>query len=283
MVSSTVKRDTGMARNFSFKHKKTAQKFAFGVFLALFSLPSANAALIAHYSFDAALTTDDSGNGHTLIAGGGGPTQVGGQFGSAASFSGGSFFYNADAAFNLASGNFAISLWYQAAQSSFSPLVGKNSSSSNQGYAVSQGTSLFGDLNDTIGGAVATTAPADDETAFHHLVFQKIGGTLELYLDGVLEDTITGASGADSSNAFAIGSRNITSGGAEGSGGGTSQKMNGLLDEIYVFDSGLSTTEISNLHQFNSLDAPVISEPAGLTSLAFGLLGLGYLRRRRRP
>jgi MYXO-CTERM domain-containing protein len=59
--------------------------------------------------------------------------------------------------------------------------------------------------------------------------------------------------------------------------------MNGLLDEIYVFDSGLSTTEISNLHQFNSLDAPVISEPAGLTSLAFGLLGLGYLRRRRRP
>ncbi len=273
-----------MARKFSksVMLRKTAAKATLGALLALFVMPGAHAALIAHYSFDGTLTTDDSGNGHTLIAGGGGPTQVGGQFGSAASFSGGSFFYNADAAFNLSTGNFAISLWYQAAQSSFSPLVGKNSSSSNLGYAVSQSTGLSGYLNDTVGGAVSTTTPADDETAFHHLVFQKIGGTLELYLDGVLESTIGGASGSDTSNAFAIGSRNITSGGAEGSGGGTSQKMNGLLDEIYVFDSGLSTTEISNLHQFNSLTAPVISEPAGLAVFGLGLLGLGYLRRRRK-
>ena len=140
-----------MARNCSsgLISKKTGSKILLGILLALFAVPGAHAALIAHYSFDGALTTDDSGNGHTLISGGGGPTQVGGQFGNAASFAGGSFFYNADAAFNLAAGNFAISLWYQAAQSSFSPLVGKNNSGTNQGYAVSQTGSLFGDLNDT--------------------------------------------------------------------------------------------------------------------------------------
>jgi hypothetical protein len=271
-----------MARNCSsgLISKKTGSKILLGILLALFAVPGAHAALIAHYSFDGALTTDDSGNGHTLISGGGGPTQVGGQFGNAASFAGGSFFYNADAAFNLAAGNFAISLWYQAAQSSFSPLVGKNNSGTNQGYAVSQTGSLFGDLNDTTGGSVTTIAPADDETAFHHLVFQKIGATLELYLDGVLADTIGGASGTNTSNAFTIGSRNISGAGGEGSGG-TSQKMNGLMDEIYVFDSTLNATQISNLHQFNSLDAPAISEPAGLAVFGLGLLGLGYLRRRR--
>tara|TARA_Y100001936_G_scaffold239334_1_gene272257 strand:- start:17570 stop:18391 length:822 start_codon:yes stop_codon:yes gene_type:complete len=271
-----------MSRKFSFDFLKpvTVAKAAIGALLALSVAPGANAALIAHYSFDGTLTTDDSGNGHTLIAGGGGPTQVGGQFGNAASFAGGSFFYNADSAFNLSTGNFAISLWYQAVQSSFSPMVGKNTSTGNLGYSLHHTTNITGDLNDGGGGFVSTAAPADDESVFHHVVYQKIGSTLELYLDGVLASTIGGASGADTGNAFAIGTRNISSTGVENSGG-ASQKMNGLLDEIYVFDNALNTTEISNLHQYNSLDAPAVSEPTGLAIFGLGILGLGYLRRRR--
>ncbi|NKB20537.1 MAG: PEP-CTERM sorting domain-containing protein [Alphaproteobacteria bacterium] len=241
---------------------------------------NASASLIAHYSFDGAVTADSSGNGRTLTTGSGGPTQVVGQFGNAANFAGAGFLYSADSAFNIGTGNFAISLWYQASESLFSPLVGKNSSSSNAGYAVSQSTILAGDVGDTTGGAVATARPGDDLSVFHHIVFQQIGTTLEFYLDGILADTFSGATGSDSSNAFAIGSRNITSGGVEGSGGGTSQKFNGLMDEVFVFDNALSQTEISNLQQFNSLDAPAVPEPGILAIFCLGLFGMGYIRRR---
>jgi hypothetical protein len=57
-------------------------------------------------------------------------------------------------------------------------------------------------------------------------------------------------------------------------------KMNGLMDENYVYDNALTATQIANLQQFNSFDAPFISEPSGLAVFGLGLLGLGYLRRR---
>ena len=243
---------------------------------------SANAGLIAQYTFDGALTADSSGNSRTLTNGAGGPSSTAGKFGNAANFAGGSFLFSADSAFNIGTGNFAISLWYQAVQSSFSPLVGKNSSSSDVGYALSHDASAgVGDLGDTIGGFVTGTRPVDDTSEFHHVVYQKNGSTIELYLDGVLASTFGSAVGSDSTNAFAIGSRNITAGGGEGSGGGTSQKFNGLIDEVYVFDNVLTATEISNLEQFNSLESVSISEPGALALFGLGLFGLGYARRRR--
>ena len=68
------------------------------------------AGVLPHYSFDNAATTDDSGNGQDLTAGNGGPTQVGGQFGSAADFNGSSFLYlngaASNSAFNFGAGDF---------------------------------------------------------------------------------------------------------------------------------------------------------------------------------
>ncbi len=250
--------------------------------LTLIYAASANATLIAHYTFDGALTADSSGNSRTLTNGAGGPSSVAGKFGNAANFAGGAFLFSADSAFNLGTGNFAISLWYQAVQSSFSPLVGKNSSSSDTGYAISHDSiNVLGDFGDTTGGAVATFRPGDDTSEFHHLVFQKNGSTIELYLDGLLDISFGGAIGSDSTNAFAIGSRNITAGGGENSGGGASQKFNGLIDEVYVFDNVLTATEISNLEQFNSLESVSISEPSALALFGLGLFGLGFARGKR--
>jgi hypothetical protein len=121
---------------------------------------AANAALIAHYSFDTSVTSDDSGNGHNLNTGNGGPSQVTGQFGNAADFNGSSFLYlngaTQNSAFNIGTGNFAMSFWYQSDGSAFSPFVGKNSSSLDQGYAASLAGSVAGDLGDTTGGQCQT-------------------------------------------------------------------------------------------------------------------------------
>jgi arabinan endo-1,5-alpha-L-arabinosidase len=242
---------------------------------------SVNAGLIAQYTFDGALTADSSGNGNTLTNGAGGPSSTAGKFGNAADFAGGAFLFSASTAFNLGTGNFAISLWYQATQAGFSPLVGKNNSGTDTGYALSHdAANITGDLGDTVGGFVSTTRPVDDTSEFRHLVYQKNGATIELYLDGSLASTFGAASGSNSGNAFAIGSRNISAGGGEGSGG-TSQKFNGLMDEVYVFDNVLTATEISNLEQFNSLESVSISEPGALALFGLGLFGLGYARRRR--
>jgi len=239
---------------------------------------SANAGLIAHYSFDGALTADSSGNGHTLANGAGGPSSTTGKFGNAADFAGGTFLFSASSAFNLVNGNFAVALWYQAAQSSFSTMIGKNTSNSDAGWAINHSTLVTGDLNDGTGGTVSTATPGDDQSEFHHVVYQKIGSTLELYLNGVLVSTVGGASGNTTGNAFAIGTRNISAGGGENSGG-ASQKFNGLMDEVYIFENALSQGEINNLVTFNSLES--IPEPGALALFGLGLLGLGFAHRRR--
>jgi len=251
-----------------------------------FSMP-AGAGVVAHYSFDTNVTQDDSGNGHNLSTGNGGPTQVGGQFGSAADFNGSSFLYlngaAQNAALNLTTGQFALSFWYQTDQSSFTPYVGKNSSNLNQGYATTSGNPYIGgDLNDTVAGGVGTLRPANDDSVFQHIVFQKTASVLQLYVNGSLVGASVPSGEVDAlNNAFVIGSRNISLTGAENHNG-ASQKLDGRLDEVWVFDQALTALEISNLNQFNNIEGQQIPEPATLALFGFGLTGLGFMARRRR-
>ncbi len=52
------------------------------------------------------------------------------------------------------------------------------------------------------------------------------------------------------------------------------------MDEIYIFDNALTTTEISNLFNFNSLESVSIAEPGALALFGLGLFGLSLARRR---
>ena len=247
----------------------------------------AGAGVVAHYSFDNTVTADDSGNGRDLTAGNGGPLQVGGQFGSAADFNGSSFLYlngaAQNSAFNLATGDFALSYWYRTSQASFAQLLGKSSSNLDQGYASTLGGSFVGgDLNDTTAGGVGTPRPVNDDTVFQHIVFQKTGGTLQLYLNGSIVGAGSTSGGVDAlNNAFAIGTRNISLAGAENFNG-ASQKLTGGIDEVWVFDNALTALEISNLNQFNDISGQQIPEPGTLALFGLGLIGLRLGVRRRR-
>lgn len=250
------------------------------------AVPS-HAGVIAHYSFDSSAVADTSGNGNSLTAGNGGPSLVGGQFGTAASFNGSSFLYlngsTNNAAFNVATGNFALSFWYQSSQTSFGQFVGKNSSNLNQGYATTFGSAFVGgDLNDTAAGGVGTARPANDNANFQHIVFQKTGATLQLYVNGSIVGASISSGGVDATNsAFAIGTRNISLAGAENHNG-ASQKLNGRIDEVWVFDSVLSALEISNLNAFNNIEGQQVPEPGAIALLGLGLIGLRFGMRGRR-
>ncbi|MPY70375.1 MAG: PEP-CTERM sorting domain-containing protein [Alphaproteobacteria bacterium] len=241
---------------------------------------TASAGVVAHYSFDADATTDSGGNGLDLNASGS-VSLAAGQFGSAVNLDAGEYLWNASSLFNVSTSDFAISFWYNTDSNAFSPMVTKTHTNSDLGYAIGHnGTNVSGDVRDTVGGVTTAARPGDDSTSFQHLVFQRTGSALELYVNGVLADSAVAASTVDTSNAFVVGARNISSGGAPNVGGGTFY-YDGLIDELWVFDNALTAIEIANLRDGNSLVADV-PEPAGLALLGTGVLLLGARLRRRR-
>ena len=243
----------------------------------------ATAGVLAHYSFNNAVTRDDSGNGLDLTAGSGGPTQVGGQFGSAADFNGSSFLYlngaASNSAFNFGAGDFTLALWYESDGTSFSPLAGINSSDLDQGYTTWVNSPfLAGDMGDATAG-VGTPRPTDG--VFHHLVFQSLAGILRLYVDSILVGASISVPSDAVNSAFALGTRNISFSGAENHDG-ASQKLDGRLDEDWIFDHAMTQTEISNLYAFNNTTGQQIPEAASIALFGLGLIGLRFAGRRRR-
>ncbi len=247
---------------------------------------AANATLLAYYSFDTlgTITTDSSGNGRTLTNNG--ATIGTGKFGTGgASFNGSSdFLFRNDASLGLTSGDFSVAFWYQSPSVNFSAIAGKNNTNSNQGWDVSVNgfSTLSANLEDTLAGTTTVARPADDASNYHHVVMQRSGLTaLNIFIDGVLTgtDVISASDFAATSNAFALGARNVSSGGTAGSTGGANF-YTGLIDELYIYDVALSQTEINNLISDNDINGATVSAPATGLMLTGGLLAF-RLRTRK--
>ncbi|BCX48666.1 hypothetical protein HAHE_25740 [Haloferula helveola] len=245
-----------------------------GSALALLAAP-ASAALLAHYSFDSNFT-DDSGNSNDLTTGGGTPniTTTSGEH----VFGGGAL--NLDKASNefleptvdfgfSTTDEWSVSFWARRRPGAGAPtgmVVGDNTTTDSfiwlpdnsnvvQGLRFRPAGVGTSDNNDYATG---------HDTAFHHWAVVANGsGELRVYRDGVDLGPSTPSGGTD----FDIK--------AVGSGyTGTNQIFDGQIDELYIFDEALTSTQVSSLFSSNA-----VPEPSALVLLAFG--GLLIVRRRR--
>ena len=148
----------------------------------------------------------------------------------------------------------------------------------------------------------STTLPATDESVFQHVVIQRRAGQLEMFVNGgtlngglqfTVADSDASATAVDTSNSLSIGGAAIDSSGINSGippvgivGAPDSFNFEGAIDELYVYDMGLTPLEISTI--FNDGEPPVtggpggIPEPSSVVLLLLGLLGLSRVRRVRR-
>lgn len=251
-------------------------------------LPSVlHAAVLAHWSFDSNLT-DESGNNRTLTSSGGAAVTL-----AQSRFGGGSlrtdgandFVYRNDSAFDFGTSDFALSFWYlRGNNDNLDSLLGQGSSIANDGYlaridgATDANAQLQMILDDNGAYRAGALAPAGDNATFQHVVMQRNGDLLQIYVNGALFASDTGNDNVDisaSGYAFAIGARNIFD---NGTTAGQENFFNGWIDEVWVYDSALSQSEITDGFLRNFAQVP---EPGVFSAALIGALILRFMRRRR--
>lgn len=99
-------------------------------------------------------------------------------------------------------------------------------------------------------------------------------GTMNIYIDGVLDSTYTNANRTDPRDASYTYYIGADVGALDGSH--PSKFYNGLLDEVAIYSTALDSTQIAALYAANT-----VPEPATCAALA-GLAALGFAAYRRR-
>ena len=266
-------------------HRRAFRGCALG---ALLAHALCSAAVLAHWSFDDNLN-DESGAGRHLTASGGAAITTGAsRYGDGSLRTDGinDFVYRNDTAFDFGVNDFAISFWYlRGNNDNLDSLLGQGSSFGNDGYharidGASDATAqLQIILDDTSGNRAGILAPALDNSAFQHVVMQRTGDVLQIYVNGSLVASDTGNDNVNVSSstdyAFAIGARNILNGGTTE---WQENFFNGWIDEVWVYDRALTAGEISSGYSNNFAAIP---EPGTMTSVLVGLALLRFVRSRR--
>jgi len=154
---------------------------------------------------------------------------------------------------DMASGAFSISLWaYSAASGVDQYLVCKGlASSSAKSYYVkitTTGAVAFGtSSNGSSYSAVTTTATPFGTAGWHHVVITKTSNVGNIYVDGVLSKTGTVTSALyNSADPLALGI-------SVDSGGSFQEGLNGIMDDVRVFNKLLSAAEVIGLYKSKSV------------------------------
>jgi hypothetical protein len=124
------------------------------------------------------------------------------------------------------------------------------------------------------GDGKVTGSPTISQNSLHHAVFvyDSAGGVESLYLDGVLQASVTGTV-APASNIFdARGSLGASPWDAWGD-----PYLVGTIDQFSIYDGALSGTQVGDLFAAGPIPVP---EPSSLALCGGGLVLLGLFRRR---
>jgi len=222
-----------------------------------------HAGTVLHYSFDADYT-DSSGSGnHGTVYGSGGRTTSRSAFGGAAYEGQGT-----DGGVDLttpivfsASDKWSVSVWAQTDNiaGNTNMILGDRTDNAdfiwtNNGFDGFR----FRSSNST---TYDFTSPKDNNL-HHYAVVADGTGSVSLYRDGAFDETVT-----LTNSSFTINAVGDAYGGLW---------MDGIIDEVWVFDDALNSTQVQSLYQNN-----VVPEPSTFLLAAIGLLGLTAWSRRR--
>jgi hypothetical protein len=187
--------------------------------------------------------------------------------------------------FGFTSGDFSIVSWVKLAAGDTTTdyfIAGKHRSTQVAGYFLGVNTSsTYGGTNKSYfydSNPSGPTAPVSTTTindgGWHQVVgVYHAGGLSEIYVDGGgVEDSKTAATIGGISQSFLIG-------GISNSGGTPVGFLNGMVDEVQLYDSALSSNEVQFLFENPALTA--VPEPSSFAIACLGLTGI--VLRRNRP
>jgi trimeric autotransporter adhesin len=228
--------------------------------------------LEGYWSFDGT-AADLSGNGNNLSLFGDATFASGGQFGEALSLDGVEGSYAEQTTDN--GSDFTIQVWVNfTSKSSEQTLIEDFTGGGGPGWTfttpgvVQFYANPYGAYN---GGASFSTG------VWNQFIVERNGNTIDIYYDDVLVETgtISGAISA-SSNPLLIGARDAAD--------GRNFTVDGLIDDVGIWDRALSPDEIAELwNDGNGLEfGAAVPEASTWAMLVLGFAGLGLAGHRRR-
>ncbi len=246
---------------------------AVGTTLALTAGQSADAALIAQWSFDSDFTADVGGASYDGTSTNGATIVAGGKSGSAASFDKSLNQYVAVAASPFTGADYSYTAWYRneadilADNGRYFVLETGTLWAASYGLKVSGGAAVGNSYSHTTGGAginhlIDNGASTGAETGqWHNIIvtFDSSTGELTSYLDGIVAGSSTHTGTLTPTVSMNIG----------GHRAGEGRNFHGLIDEVGVYDHVLTSEEI----------AGIVPEPASGMLLALG--GICLVGRRK--
>ncbi len=218
--------------------------------------------LISYWELEEASGTRVDAHGSNDLTDNNTVTQTTGKVGNCASFDDANSEYfssSFDAATEIGTGDFSVSLWFKVANADkrrtmfcfdngawttyFNIPAGRNS----------DGNDIRVNFDDGATGGSYTSDADHQDNAWHHLAFTRDSTVAKLYIDGTLVDTDTNAHNDMSVPAdLHIGRFN---------GAAAVDYMDGELDQIGLWDKVLSSTEVTDL--YNSGDGLVYDDGGG--------------------
>ena len=246
------------------------QKTILPAIAALAIASTANAALVANYTFDDTLDLGaNTGTVSTAWNATTGATATTGKFGGGLAMEAGTTEYW-DNSFSTGAdlSSFSVSMHVKGAGTNWGDYLSIGVGNSTMFFEMTDGGNVAIWSDGDPGGVTVSTVGSTvvNDGAWHQLGLVSNGTTIQLYVDGVAEGTPSAYTGSGAINSLQLGKRF-----------GGSHAISADIDDVAIYDTALSANEMLSL---STNAAVAVPEPSSTALLGLG--GIALILRRRK-